>query len=295
MLGRIISIVGESDVVALARSRRVVSEPQSESDAFRFEIEFLNVLRGTIDGAASHILMVRLVGRDTPLLSPDSVYLVFLESLEPSQPASREWGLVEMSAPILVHGEQRATYISNMNEYVALEAEKSDTQRLKDHLLRMLNSRIGFFERDAGLEARDIEDWSPDEIDQLIAIARRDDERGPLAGLAREKVTIVIIRNGNRQQVLPYVREELLAGNTSDAFWGFTTIEPAGADSIVLEFLADADVRVRTEAIRLAGLLRRGSILDAVEEQTKIGPDDDETKARLLRAIDEARALVDRD
>lgn len=295
MLGRIMSTIGESDVVALARSPRVVSEPQSESDAFRFEIEFVKVWRGTIDGTASHILVVPVAGRDTPLLSPDAVYLLFLESLEPSQPESKEWGLVDLSAPIIVPDAQRATYISNMDEYVEVEGEKSDAPRMKDHFLRMLNSAIGFFERDAGIEARDIEDWSPEEVDRLIAIAHRDDERGPLTGLAREKATILTIIYGHRQQVLPYVREELPIGNTGDVYWGLTNIEPAAAGSIVLELLGDSDLTVRIEAIKLAGLLRRTDMLDSVEEQAQSLPEDDETKARLLNAVEEARALVDRD
>ncbi len=296
MVDRIIPIIENSKVVALVTPSKEQTDSTGQAKVLQISIEFREVLRGATGDAASHSLVVPVSGKGTPHLEPGSTYLLFLvSSKEPLDDSSVSWELVAMSEPVLVPDELRSAYLSNMKDYLAIEAEKPDSEGMKNHIFRMLESGINFFQYDAALEAQDIEGWSSDEIDQLIAAVRGTSEHPTMTDLTHEAVTYVIVSKGTRIQLLPYAREELLAGNGDDIYYGLRTHDSASSDSIILEFMVDADIRVRTEAIRLAGLLRRSAMLDAVEEQTKTGAEDDETKARLLNAVDEARALVDRD
>ncbi len=298
MRDRIMSVTGKSDMVALVKPIREITRPEDADQRTRYEIELLELFRGSAGRTGGHTLVLAGAGSETPELTPDSCYLVFLVSgvggQSLPQEGETEWHLVTLSEPVPVPPESRAAYVSNMKAYLAVEADELHPGEMKKHILRMLDTGIEFFQFDAALEAQYVQDWSSSELDQLIVAVRGTDARPPLTGITRETVTIVIVCKADIEKIRDLARRMLSDGYTDDVYWGLYMRKDSSADSAVLELLADSDLTVRTEAIRLAGLLRRSAMLDSVEEQIGILPDD-EAKARLLNAVEEARALVDRD
>ena len=90
--------------------------------------------------------------------------------------------------------------------------------------------------------------------------------------------------------LLPFIRGLLLAGDGDAVYFGFSRRTDKAADTLLDKLLSEPDFRIQAGALRVAGLLRREDIINRFEMQYVRQPN-----VEIMKAVDDARALVNRD
>ena len=278
-------VVGRSDVVAVAAMLRGSLVEVAEAQFLRAEMQCREVLKGNAPVNAVLTVDIRAAGKETPNLEPGRDYVLFLKPL-----TGRPAALVTGMRPLSVPPTDAARFLRWLRLSVALYERNPSGHELKEHVFRMLDSYAPFFESDATRLAAEIPEWSPAELDRLIAILESEHGTHAVEGDDRTNAEAVVARFADPPRLAAFGRFEYRLGAGDGIYYGLLDRKNGNPDAVVRELFADPDDRVKIGALRLAGLLRRGDLIDTFPQRPASATSD-----AVRRAIANARALVTRD
>jgi hypothetical protein len=227
---------------------------------------------------------VEFANKETPQTKEGKTYILFLKKGKDGRRL-----LEDMSRPLGVLPDKQDTYFQLIREYVAVAGD-AGKKNLKAHLLKSLESGIPFFQEDAAKTALLLEDWMPTEIERIKAILTPAPGRATPAGNVRDNLVALVISQGTATAALAQARIEFKQDNPDAVYYGLNRRKGPDVEQMLATFLKDADPAVRLGALRVAGLLRKGDVLDKFEEQNAKVMDE-----KTRSALAEARKLVLRD
>jgi hypothetical protein len=185
--------------------------------------------------------------------------------------------------------EERERFIDNLRRAARLASTTASETELKRHYVDMLRSGVRFFVTDAAKACSTIPSWSDGELQQLIAILSGDGVTERPQGNDHDHLAAVVVQHGSVALATQFARQELKDGHGDPVYFGLMKRRGPTVDAILAALLRDQDEAIRSEALRVAGLLRKKDLLDQFEKQEASG----ETWVR--QALQQARALAIRD
>lgn len=286
----IMDAVRKSDAVVVSAVRHSEKVTVGGREFIRVETEAVEVFKGGAQGQRKFVVDVRTAGKETPQMETGREYLFFLQGAG-AQGADAPRLLVDLTWPVVVPEKQREAFLRCLRESVHLARVNPTGQQLKQHLIRMVQSGVPFFRSDASRVAvHVVADWNDAELEEIAATLSGKKGEGVPAGNERDNLITVVVQHGATARVVPFARAELKRGNSDAIYYGLVKRADAGVEPILWGLLRDSDVEVQSGGLRVAGLLRRGDILDAYQKQLR-----DDADVRLLNALGGARALLARD
>jgi hypothetical protein len=289
MIETLMNAVQSSDVVAVATVRRTRIATVEQVEFLRTEAEIRELLKSTVPDWKL-LVDIRTAGLETPQMEVDTTYVFFVRAPAGVDPHRADrWLVANLPRPVRVPATQPEAFLQCLRESVRVYSSNPAEQDLKRHLLRMLHLGVPYFQSDATRLAPSISSWSPTEVDQLVAFLG-DKAGAALEGDERINLSAVIVNFGDSHQVVSFARGEFLRGNTDGLYYGLLRRKIGSVDQILWALLDDPDAKIKIGALRVAGLLRRGDIIDKFEKQYGKAAD-----THVSGAIVSARALVTRD
>lgn len=223
-------------------------------------------------------------GKETPQLDREMGFVFFLRSTH------GRWLPVDLSTPLPVPAENRNVFLRCIQDYVKVAESKPDESATKTHALKMLETRIAFFQTDAARVALGVSAWEDDQIERLIGLINGDERHDRLRGNDKDNLAAIVIGKGKLEKVLPFARSQLKLGDSDSVYYGLVKRQGPTVDEMLLSLLRDADRPVQFGALRVAGLLRRREMIDEFEKRN--APRDD---LEMRNAIATARGLASRE
>jgi len=288
----ITNVIRKSEIVVVSTVSHTEEVTVGGQEFVRVRTEVAEYFKGGSAGPRALTVDVWTAGKETPQIATEQEYLFFLRAPEGTKPQpAGPWHLTELTRPIAVPAKERDSFLRCLRESVKVAAANPTEPALKQHIIRMLQSGVHFFQSDASRVAVNISDWRDDEIGLLIAILSGEEGGPTISGSnERDNLITVVVQHGTPARVTTFAREQMKNADSEAIYFGLFKRRDMAVDPIIWELLKDADPAVRSEALRVVGLLRRADILDVFEKQYRPSAKDD-----LRGAIERARALVARD
>ena len=230
-------------------------------------------------------------GMETPFMEIGDKYLFFLVTRDNEDAKNRPvWDLLPGVPPVLVQEKEKEAFLACARTSVEFVEMSATGPQLKQHFLQMLDSGVSFFQSDASREALQVSDWSSADLALMMQLLVGERKVTISGTVERENLITVIVWQGQPDQILTFVRGQVVAGNTDPIYFGLSRRTDSVVDDILNGLLADPETQVRNGGIRIAGLLRRADIIDSVERRNI-----DPVIPEISMAIKQARLLVNRD
>ncbi|HEV8605376.1 MAG TPA: hypothetical protein VGQ99_08425 [Tepidisphaeraceae bacterium] len=289
MFDTLINIIRKSDEVMAARVSG--SQPVTvEGEKFvRAAADVVEMFKAGTERPKTINYDVEFANKETPQTTEGKTYVLFLRKGKDGKEAGRRF-LVDLSRPLGVPEERKDAYFQLIREYVAVAEGEAAKKNLKAHLLKVLQCGIPFFQEDAAKTALLVTDWTPQEVEKIKEILAGAGRTSAPEGNERDNLAALVLSLGTATQALAQGRLEFARGNADGVYYGLNRRKGADVDAMLGTFLKDADAAVRLGALRVAGLLRKGDVLDKFEEQNRNSLDE-----KTRSALSEARKLVSRD
>jgi hypothetical protein len=260
-------------------------------ELFHVEVQPLETLKGAISGPEYFSIEIPSAGKETPSLEKGCGYLFFLKAVEgASKERGGMWQIVPGDAPALVEEKEKKAFLKYARASVKIWSSNATPQEIKDHLLRMLNSGVTFFQSDAAREALEIGNWDGSELAYMIELLEGKRNIPFENPLDREYLTTLVVSQGQPDILLPFIREQFMKGVSDAVYFGFSRRDDKVAETVLDTLFQDTEYRVQANALRTAGLLRREDLIDRFEKHYIQHP-----SVEITKAIAEARELVKRD
>jgi hypothetical protein len=283
MMGTLHKIIPESQAVALVRFGRPTPATQDDVAYLVFPSEVLESLRGLGGGVRSIEIAIpeaeALGHGETP---HDA--LVFLQSV------GARYRLTMFSEPVEVPEAGREAFLKCAREWIDATGPGTPPLALRQHVVRMLASDIPFYVEDAARAALDQKGFADAEVEQMVALVEGEGDREPVRDITRDNLLAVIFRDAAPERAIELGRELLPAGAHREIYLGLAERERGEAETITRGFLGDPKEKVQIGGVLVAGLLRRGDLIDAFEEGVRGQP-----SPALRAALDQGRAYVKRE
>lgn len=280
----IIDAIRKSETVAIAQVTGTQQVAGGEQGYLRVGASVTEVIKGPSSSGSTIAIDIVIEGKETPRLQLGAEYLFFLRAN-----GSVAWRLLDLTRPVSIRVEERERFVENLRRAARLATSPASEAELKRHYLDMLRSGVPFFVTDAAKACSAIPSWSDGELQQLIAILNGDGVTERPQGNDHDHLAAVVVQHGSVALATRFARQELKDGHGDPVYFGLMKRRGATVEAILAELLRDQDEAIRSEALRVAGLLRRQDLLDQFERQDASG----ETWVR--QALQQARALAIRD
>jgi hypothetical protein len=284
MYDTLLNVVHKANVVAFARVEKTGRVNVAGTEFLRVEAKPTEVLKG---GPArnSYVIDIHFAGKETPALEENEEYLFILRPFDSDSPGRLR--TVEMTQPRRVSSTVRAKFAENLRKYVGLASRTPTDGEIKQLIMEMLRSNIAFFESDAAMTADGVSHWTTRELEELAALIEERKEELPAE--ARENLIAVIARAAEPGFLEDFMAKQIVAGATEAIYYGLVNRPAPDHVAVVRKLFESGNASVRLGAVRLAGLLRDGAMLDSFERQIGAAP-----QPTMRQAIAEARKLAKR-
>lgn len=279
------NLVRRSDVVVVATMHRASIVNAEGTEVLRAETEVREVLKGNAPPGGVLVVNIRTAGKETPNLEAERDYVLFLKPL-----GKGPGTLVPGMRPLGVPAKDTEKFLRCLRQAIALYERNPSDRELKEQVFEMLASGVTFFEQDATQLAAEIPEWTAAEIDRLIAFLTSPFGQSAITGDERTNVEAVVAMFADAPRIAMFARAEYRLHAGDGIYYGFLERKNASPNAVLADLLSDPDDQIKIGALRLAGLLRRGDIIDAFEKKSA-GTSDKAVRS----AIASARALVTRD
>jgi hypothetical protein len=284
MYDTVLNVVRKAHIVAFARIEKTSRVNVAGTEFLRVETRPTEVLKGGPE-RNSYVIDIHFAGKETPALEENEEYLFILRPFDSGSPGRLR--TVEMTQPRRVSTTVRAKFIEYLRKYVALASGTPNDGEIKQLIMEMLRSNIVFFESDAAMTADSVSHWTTHELEELAALIEERKEELPAE--ARKNLIAVVVRAAEPGFLQDFVAKQIVAGATEAIYYGLVNRSARDHVPVVRELFESSNPTVRLGAVRLAGLLRNGAMLDSFERQLGTAPE-----PTMRQAIAEARKLAKR-
>jgi hypothetical protein len=277
------NVVRRSDVVVVTTMLRTSLVQVGETQFLRAETEVRERLKGVVPSSKVLTVDIRTAGKETPALDAGKSYVLFLMPLTGGSAL-----LVQGMRPVSVPAADSDRFLRCLRQSVTLYERNPSDRELTGHAFEMLASGVSFFASDATRLGLEIPVWDTAELDRWIAFLTSERGQHAITGEERINAEAVVAKSGDPGRIAAFARAEYRLGAGDGIYYGMLQSKK-GPDALLADLLSDPDDRVKIGALRLAGLFRRGDIVDSFEKRSA-GSGSDAVRSAIVKA----QALVKR-